>query len=49
MSALYGSMSDSLCVLPPIQVLRVPMEDHEREKFIRCARELVGRKYDVVR
>ncbi|TYZ61996.1 hypothetical protein PybrP1_010904 [[Pythium] brassicae (nom. inval.)] len=30
-------------------VWRVPMADHEREKFLRCARELVGRKYDVVR
>lgn len=32
-----------------LQVLRVPMTDEEREKFLRYARELIGRKYDVVR
>ncbi|KAF1331726.1 hypothetical protein FI667_g4179, partial [Globisporangium splendens] len=40
------------CTFPncsPHVVLRVDMEEEERQKFLRCARELIGRKYDIVR
>lgn len=31
------------------QVLRAPMTDEERDVFLRCARQLVGTRYDIAR
>lgn len=35
------------CLL--LQVLRVPMPESELQLFLRCARQLIGCKYDIAR